>query len=44
MAMAGLTYGKRKWTQKISDPGYFWFGGHQFMDDKKGGHGAVDMY
>jgi penicillin-binding protein 2 len=44
MAMAGLTYGKRKWTQKISDPGYYWFGGHQFMDDKKGGHGAVDMY
>ncbi|MDR3213601.1 MAG: penicillin-binding protein 2 [Azoarcus sp.] len=44
MAMAGLTFGKRKWEQKISDPGFFWFGGHQFMDDKKGGHGAVDMY
>ncbi|MDR1228910.1 MAG: penicillin-binding protein 2 [Azoarcus sp.] len=44
MALAGLTYEKRKWTQKISDPGFFWFGGHQFMDDKKGGHGAVDMY
>ncbi|MDR0701401.1 MAG: penicillin-binding protein 2 [Azoarcus sp.] len=44
MALAGLTYEKRKWTQKVSDPGFFWFGGHQFMDDKKGGHGAVDMY
>ena len=44
MALAGLTYEKRKWEQKVSDPGFFWFGGHQFMDDKKGGHGAVDMY
>lgn len=44
MAMAGLTHEKRKWEQKISDPGFFWFGGHRFMDDKKGGHGAVDMY
>jgi penicillin-binding protein 2 len=44
MALAGLTYEKRKWTQKVSDPGFFWFGGHQFMDDKKGGHGLVDMY
>ncbi|MDR0635055.1 MAG: penicillin-binding protein 2 [Azoarcus sp.] len=44
MALAGLTHGKRKWEQKVSDPGFFWFGGHQFMDDKKGGHGAVDMY
>ena len=44
MALAGLTHEKRTWTQKISDPGFFWFGGHQFMDDKKGGHGGVDMY
>jgi len=30
--------------QAISDPGFFNFGGHQFRDDKKGGHGSVDMY
>jgi penicillin-binding protein 2 len=44
MALAALTYGKRSPQQTISDPGYFNFGGHQFRDDKAGGHGLVDMY
>ncbi|MFN7086911.1 MAG: penicillin-binding protein 2 [Burkholderiales bacterium] len=44
MALAALTYGKRRPQQTISDPGYFSFGGHVFRDDKVGGHGAVDMY
>ncbi|WP_374404121.1 penicillin-binding protein 2 [Niveibacterium sp.] len=43
MALAALMTGKRTPSQAISDPGYFWFGGHQFRDDKKGGHGSVDM-
>jgi penicillin-binding protein 2 len=44
MALAALTYGKRRPEQAISDPGYFNFGGHVFHDDKPGGHGSVDMY
>jgi penicillin-binding protein 2 len=44
MALAALETGKRTPQQSISDPGYFNFGGHQFRDDKKGGHGIVDMY
>ncbi|HTP95598.1 MAG TPA: penicillin-binding protein 2 [Burkholderiales bacterium] len=44
MALAALTFGKRTPQQTISDPGYFNFGNHQFRDDKKGGHGVVDMY
>ncbi len=44
MALAALTLGKRNPQQAISDPGYFWFGGHKFRDDKEGGHGSVDMY
>lgn len=44
MALAALTLGKRTPTQAISDPGYFQFGGHRFRDDKKGGHGLVDMH
>lgn len=44
MALAGLELGKRTPQQAISDPGFFNFGGHTFMDDKKGGHGIVDMY
>jgi len=43
MALAALETGKRTAQQAISDPGFFWFGGHQFRDDKKGGHGSVDM-
>ncbi|WP_313952296.1 penicillin-binding protein 2 [Accumulibacter sp.] len=44
MALAALETGKRTPGQTISDPGFFNFGGHQFRDDKKGGHGTVDMY
>jgi penicillin-binding protein 2 len=44
MALAALTYGKRRPEQTIVDPGYFNFGDHTFHDDKKGGHGVVDMY
>ena len=44
MALAALTYGKRSPNQAIADPGGFNFGGHFFRDDKKGGHGSVDMY
>ena len=44
MALAALESGKRTAHQTISDPGFYNFGGHQFRDDKKGGHGSVDMY
>ena len=44
MALAALETGKRTAGQAIFDPGYFNFGTHQFRDDKKGGHGVVDMY
>ena len=44
MALAALELGKRTPNQAISDPGFFNFGNHQFRDDKKGGHGSVDMY
>ena len=44
MALGALTSGKRTPQQAISDPGYFNFGNHTFMDDKKGGHGMVNMY
>jgi penicillin-binding protein 2 len=44
MALAALTSGKRTPTQAIADAGGFNFGGHFFRDDKKGGHGMVDMH
>lgn len=44
MALGALTLGKRRPEQVLADPGFFNFGGHMFMDDKKGGHGMVDMY
>ncbi|MBU1236439.1 MAG: penicillin-binding protein 2 [Gammaproteobacteria bacterium] len=44
MALAALTYGKRRPEQAIVDPGYFTFGNYTFRDDKEGGHGVVDMY
>jgi penicillin-binding protein 2 len=44
MALAALDEGKRTPQQAINDPGYFWFGGHKFRDDKPEGHGVVDMY
>ncbi|WP_114663354.1 penicillin-binding protein 2 [Polynucleobacter necessarius] len=43
MALAALENKKRTPSQTISDPGYFDFGSHTFRDDKKGGHGIVDM-
>ncbi len=43
MALAALEKQKRTPSQTISDPGYFDFGNHTFRDDKKGGHGIVDM-
>ena len=43
MALAALETGKRTPSQAIADPGYFTFGNHTFRDDKKGGHGMVDM-
>jgi penicillin-binding protein 2 len=44
MALAALENGKRTPHQSIFDPGYFFFGGRKFRDDKEGGHGTVDMY
>jgi penicillin-binding protein 2 len=44
MALAALELGKRTAGQTISDPGFFNFAGHEFRDDKQGGHGLVDMY
>ncbi|MDR0576856.1 MAG: penicillin-binding protein 2 [Candidatus Accumulibacter sp.] len=44
MALAGLETGKRTPNQAFFDPGFFTFGRHTFRDDKRGGHGMVDMY
>jgi len=44
MALGALTLGKRRPEQTIFDPGYYAFGNHVFRDDKKGGHGSVNMY
>ncbi len=46
LALAALESGKRTPTQGISDPGFFSLPGvaHRWNDDKKGGHGFVDMY
>lgn len=44
MALAGLESGKRTPEQTISDPGYYTYGGHTFRDDKKGGHGLVNLF
>ena len=44
LALAALETGKRRSSNTIFDPGYFDFGGRRFRDDKKGGHGTVDMY
>ena len=44
LALAALEAGKRKPSSSIFDPGYFDFGGRRFRDDKKGGHGVVDLY
>jgi penicillin-binding protein 2 len=44
LALAALESGKRRPGSTIFDPGYFDFGGRRFRDDKKGGHGTVDLY
>src|SRR5438105_11899349 len=44
LALAALETGKRRPSSSIFDPGYFDFGGRRFRDDKKGGHGVVDLY
>jgi len=44
MALTGLNSGKRTLTYKMNDAGGFAFGGHYFKDDKKGGHGSVDIH
>jgi penicillin-binding protein 2 len=44
LALAALEAGKRKPSSALFDPGYFDFGGRRFRDDKKGGHGVVDLY
>ena len=44
MALAALELGKRVPSSSVNDPGFFYFGGHKFNDDKPGGHGTVDMY
>jgi penicillin-binding protein 2 len=45
LALGALASGKRTPTQSFADPGYFQLAGaaHRFRDDKKGGHGMVDM-
>lgn len=43
MALGALETGKRAASTAVHDPGFFVFGGHTFNDDKKGGHGMVDM-
>ena len=43
LARAGHWASARR-SQTICDPGFFNFGNHRFRDDKKGGHGSVDMY
>ena len=42
---ASVLAGKRSPTQQIFDPGFFQIAGsaHRFRDDKKEGHGYVDM-
>ena len=44
MALAALELGKRRPEWGFGDPGFFTLGGHRFNDDKKGGHGFIDMY
>ena len=44
MALAALELGKRTPGWTLNDPGSFSLGGYRWMDDKKGGHGGVDMY
>ncbi|MBV1774683.1 penicillin-binding protein 2 [Burkholderiaceae bacterium DAT-1] len=43
MALAALETGKRTAQFGFNDPGFFVFANHTWRDDKKGGHGWVDM-
>lgn len=43
MALAALELGMRTPTQSINDPGFFTLGSHTFRDEKREGHGVVDM-
>jgi penicillin-binding protein 2 len=45
LALSALNSGKRTPTQTIFDPGFYQLAGsaHRFNDDKKGGHGYVDL-
>ncbi|GAB3473533.1 penicillin-binding protein 2 [Massilia terrae] len=44
MALAALETGVRKADWGMHDPGFFMLGGHRFNDDKREGHGYIDMY
>jgi penicillin-binding protein 2 len=46
IALAGLSYGVRKPSDTIADPGYFMLpnSSHRYRDWKAGGHGTVDMH
>jgi len=44
MALWALEAGKRTPAQGIADPGFFTLGNHTWRDDRKGGHGWVDMH
>jgi penicillin-binding protein 2 len=43
MALAALELGMRTPSQSINDPGFFTLGTHTFRDEKRAGHGIVDM-
>ncbi|MCC7116516.1 MAG: penicillin-binding protein 2 [Burkholderiales bacterium] len=45
LALGALASGRRAPTQAYADPGFFQLPGssHRFRDDKKGGHGMVDL-
>ncbi len=44
VALAALETGKRKATDRISDPGYFEFGGQRFRNAGGAVYGATDMH
>ncbi len=44
MALAALTMGLRTPHDKITDPGYFMLGKHQFRDQNRAGHGRVNLH
>lgn len=44
MSIAGLEEGVLQPENRISDPGFYYFGNRAFRDWKKDGHGAVDLH